>query len=311
MKLHFNLWRLIQLAFTLVLLWFLAQRVQWEEFQLIATDLHWGWLTLAVGLLLMGQAIGVLRWRMLAQSDDVSYNQLLVYYCAGLFANNFLPTGIGGDGVRVAMLSRDLSLTQSVLSVGLDRASGLASLSAVFVVGWLLGVPPSFKLGNLTSSDIAVALGVLTCVIVISMVGVKLFLRSSRVIQWRTHFANYRHYANWRALLFVAYGLSFLANMGIVVSNWFIMQALGIQAPFQAAVWVFLASWLALLLPIAVNGLGLVESGVVGVFALYGVPATAAFSLALINRGLMLGFGLVGGLVSLSWHPSGDSGHSV
>lgn len=311
MKMRTGLWQLIRFVITITLMVLLIQRVQWDHLQLIATRLSWVGLAGAAWLLLIGHGMNVARWWLLVQTNVVSYKRLFVYYCASLFANNFLPTGIGGDGVRVALLSRDVSLARAGFSVGLDRVMGFASFSAIGVLGLWLGLPPSVVVADLTSISSSVALAISAGVILAGIVSARFLLRLPRIIEWRERLGHYTHTTNWRVLLGSAYALSFAANMSIVISNWIIIQAIGVPVPFQAAIWMFLASWLSLLLPIAVNGLGLVEGGIVTVLALYGVPATNSFGIALLNRLLMIIFSLLGGLVSLKWNSHKSLGRSM
>ena len=49
-------------------------------------------------------------------------------YLRGSFYNAFLPTGIGGDAMRIAVLRHDIGLKDSTRSVVIDRASGLAAI---------------------------------------------------------------------------------------------------------------------------------------------------------------------------------------
>ena len=90
-----------------------------------------------------------------------------------------------------------------------------------------------------------------------------------------------------------------MSLVGLVLANWVAFAAFRLDISLGAAVWVVVIVSLALLLPIAVNGLGLMEATYVVLLAQYDVSASAALGVALLMRVLMLFFSLVGGLVSL------------
>ena len=63
----------------------------------------------------------ITRWYILLQSGGnvrISFSDALALTFTGLFSNNFLPTTIGGDVVRLA----------GAMQMGYDRAVSLASL---------------------------------------------------------------------------------------------------------------------------------------------------------------------------------------
>ena len=70
-----------------------------------------------------------MRWYILLRSGNVkiSFGDALALTFTGLFSNNFLPTTIGGDVVRLA----------GAMQLGYDRAVSLASLVADRLIGAL------------------------------------------------------------------------------------------------------------------------------------------------------------------------------
>ncbi len=61
---------------------------------------------------------------------------LLGAYLAGQFANNFLPTTVGGDALRIAQLGRRIgSYSQASASVFVERLTGFLALSLLANAG--------------------------------------------------------------------------------------------------------------------------------------------------------------------------------
>ncbi len=295
--------RIIQIAVTVVLLVLLFRSIEWPTLSAMVVRAQWLYIGLGWLCVLISHLINVLRWRFLLQAPGVSYWRLLVYYGAGLFANNFLPTGIGGDGVRAALLSRDVSVARAVFSVGLDRAMGFASLGVIALIGLWLGLPPRFNLQSVLTVNESWLIGLILVSLMAGLAAFFLFWRSRRVrarlLIWRERLKNYSHTTSWPALLGGALGLSIISSLSIALGNWLLMQAATLSVPFHAAIWTFLLGSLSLLLPISVNGLGVMESSYVLVLAGYGVTTTSAVGVALLLRALMIVFSLLGGGVWL------------
>ena len=103
--------------------------------------------TAGIFALLISRLFVVLRWHILLRSAgiDISLGRTAMLTFTGLFANNFLPTTIGGDVVRMA----------GAMQLGYDRAVCLASMVADRLVGMAgmtvtlhLGLPPVLSLGQ-------------------------------------------------------------------------------------------------------------------------------------------------------------------
>ena len=84
------------------------------------------------------------RWQLLlsAQGYPAPLRDLSASYLVATFFNNFLPSNIGGDVVRVRDSSRLTgSVVTSLAVVAVDRIVGLGALYALAAVAYLLGGP--------------------------------------------------------------------------------------------------------------------------------------------------------------------------
>src|SRR5262249_61968047 len=98
----------------------------------------------AVGLYGGMIALSVWRWRLLlqAQGFPATMRHLSASYLVATFFNNFLPSNIGGDVIRVRDSSRLTgSTTTSLAVVAIDRILGLGALCLLGVSAFLLGGP--------------------------------------------------------------------------------------------------------------------------------------------------------------------------
>ena len=304
---RYRLWlRVLQIAGTFLLAGVLLTRIEWNEIAVLAADFQWAWLIFGCLLVGVSHLVNVGRWRYLLQFPAVSRLRLVTCYGAGLFSNSFLPTGVGGDAVRATMLSRDTGWTRAILSVGLDRSIGLMSFSVLFVIGIWLGVPPGGSI-NALFSGLRTALTVIPIGLTLAALVFVLMWQVWAGLRWymltlRARVSDYGQgwtFRRWALIGGGAYLLAVLSSLLLVVVQYAMFEALNLVVPFSAAVWGMFFGSLSLLLPIALNGLGVMESVYVLVLGSYGLSATTALAAALLIRAMMLFYSLLGGLLTL------------
>ena len=103
---------------------------------------RWGWLFVAVGINFSGLVLRSVRWAILLNGigSTVPLSQLIKLYFVGAFFNGVLPSGFGGDVVRIIEVAEDVPQATAAGTVIVDRLSGLMGL---FLLGLLvLGFNP-------------------------------------------------------------------------------------------------------------------------------------------------------------------------
>src|SRR5512141_1723930 len=123
------LFRLAGTVLAIVLIIVLVQEGGWSEVisalkEISVTRIIW-----SLAFVLISRCFVALRWYVLLRSGNVkiSLSESTALTFTGLFANNFLPTTIGGDVVRLA----------GAMQLGYDRAVCLASIAADRLMGAL------------------------------------------------------------------------------------------------------------------------------------------------------------------------------
>src|SRR5207245_9981689 len=109
-------------------------------------------LLLALGLFVFGVFLRAFRWRALLSDRGLHVPVVVLtqLYFIGQFFNTLLPTGFGGDVVRVVELARyGVSKSDSLSTVFLDRLSGLMAvfLMTLAVIHFTATVLPPGPLG--------------------------------------------------------------------------------------------------------------------------------------------------------------------
>jgi uncharacterized protein (TIRG00374 family) len=280
------------------------------------------WLLVAIALQLVGIALSSLKWHTIlaAHGQHQPYGWLLRTYLVGQFANNFLPTGVGGDAVRAVQLGRRIgSYSQSSASVFVDRLTGFLALSFIANVALVMTYTglAGFQLTASNPSDhqylnddliFLITIG-FTVIAVLAVIGcfIAPFLHQqfgkflpefidSRIEKVARSLANYFPKGKWLVLVL---GLSFAFQMLWVTINYVCGQALGIDAPFLMFALIAPIADILGLLPIFVNNIGARE--LVFTFFLFyvGVPKAMAIALAFIVLSVRLIVSVLGGIVML------------
>ena len=95
----------------------------------------------AFALYLASMLVAAYRWRILLRTQGIEAGvwRLTRYYLIGSFFNNFLPSSVGGDVVRVlALTTRGCSAPVSFASVFVERLIGFLAIALLSIASLLL-----------------------------------------------------------------------------------------------------------------------------------------------------------------------------
>lgn len=216
-------------------------------------------------------------------------------YFGAMFASMFLPSSIGGDAVRAYAVGRaDAQIPEVAVSIFVERALGFLALCLVATTALLTA------LGSAGAS--AEARSILPWVLAVGVAGVVviglpvftgsvgdelkdgqgLWARIRRL--WGRLIISYRRYADHRWRL-AGVGLASVAEqlfpIGVI---WLLAMALDVPAGVLAVAVATPIAMFVMRLPLAIDGLGVVEGALVYFLSLFGVPAEGALAIAVANR---------------------------
>jgi len=243
---------------------------------------------------------------------DVPSRSLLASFLVALFFNNFLPSNIGGDVIRIGDTARPArSKTVATLVVLADRVLGLmalvliAALAATAMAGAARRAPlpiwPSWLWAGLLLAAAASAPAVL------APAGVGRLLQPLTVLhpEWigtridslTTVLERFRDRPGF---LVGCFGGALFVQATIVVFYLAVAHALRINiAAFDLAVIVPI-SFIVQMLPVSVNGFGVREATFSFYFVRVGQPIEAALLVSLVATALIMLFSLSGAAVYVS-----------
>ncbi len=261
------------------------------------------WLFAIAGFL-AGHLVGAGKWRLLVAAAGArpDARESVRAHAAGLFANLCLPSLVGGDVVRAALLLRDGHPAAPVaLGSIADRWIDTASVVTIASAG-ALSMPGAIDPTSrrvLVASALLLAGSVFAALLASRLVDPRRLPARVASLLARTRDA-FDALRTRPLVVVVAFGISCAVQSSFVGISLALGRAVGIELP--ASVWL-LASPLAkltALLPVSLGGLGVREAAFVVLLAPFGVEASAAIAQSLLWQGVLVAGGLVAGLGALA-----------
>jgi uncharacterized membrane protein YbhN (UPF0104 family) len=257
-----------------------------------------------IGVLFVGNLIVGLRWHLILSAASASPGpaSLLKIVLVGLFFNQVLPTGVGGDAVRAWRCCKlGIGLGAAIRSILLDRACGYIVIVAVYAAALptLLHVLPEAR----EQAGVAGVLGAA----VVGLLGLlsidrlpQLLLRLPLIAQLAELSRESRRLFTHPRRCSTVLSLSVLTIALTVVAFKLIADAIGSRLPLGVWAMVVPPVTLIQLLPVSLAGWGVREAALVVALGSFGVPAEAALATSILLGLCMIVVGLPGGLIWLT-----------
>ncbi len=194
----------------------------------------------------------------------------------GLFANNFLPTTIGGDVLRLA----------GAMQLGYDRAVSLASLAADRIVG-MLGVCFTVPLGLIPT------LHILGHGVTQSFIWSTLFTKATDFIKRTLQTFSIWLRRPWALL--AALGCTWGHMLCNFLMLYILIEGLGGHVGFWLIAGLWSLAYFVTLIPISINGLGVQELSQTFLFSSVGGLSTpVSLTIAVLFRAFYIAASLIG-----------------
>jgi uncharacterized protein (TIRG00374 family) len=295
------------------LLYVLLSRVDLPRLWHTARTASVPWLAFALLLYFLMIVVSAWRWGLLlaAQHVELGFGALMSSYLVATFFNNFLPSNIGGDVVRIRDTARLAgSKTLATTVVLLDRGIGLLGLVFVAAVGATLTARRSDVVGPIGPGVLWAALAIglaMSAPALLRPHAVGRLLRPLQALhqEWvgeriaRLTAALARFRSAPRALLHCFLG-AILVQALLVAFYAAIARALLIPIPFAHLAILIPVSFIVQMLPVSVNGFGVREATFSVYFARLHLPLESALALSFIGAGLIILFSTSGAMVYLT-----------
>jgi uncharacterized membrane protein YbhN (UPF0104 family) len=303
---------LLKAAVSVALLALLFSKVDVARLWSVARTASVPWLVGALGLYLAMILVSAWRWGLLLQAQRIahSFAGLTASFLVATFFNNFLPSNIGGDVIRIADTAPAAgSKTLATTVVLIDRGLGLLGLVLVAALGASAGLGPA-AVGPVGPGILWAGFGVAAMVATPALLmpeGFTKLFQPLRVLhpEWVDErlgrlTAALSRFKETPTTLFSCF-VGAVAVQGILVAFYLaIAHSLRIPITFTQLAVVVPISFVVQMAPVSMNGFGVREATFGYYFTRLGLPLESALLVSFIGAVLVIVFSLSGGVVYLA-----------
>ena len=282
----------ISAGLLIYLLYYVGMQAIVEEFNNILANSGIVYIMYALITYIIAVVIMSIRWQVILHGYgfNTRWGKLFGYYLIGMFFNNFLPSTIGGDVIRVFKVVDDVQNKSSALaSVIIERLMGVAATLFLAFISLLI-LWQEFQ-----NPQLLYVSGCFFLVIVLFFFGLirnrpfKYLVRIFETIKWfnigekfNRVFEAIHFFQKRRRILAYAFIYSLFSQAGIVIMNYALARALKMEISLTYLFLVVMVTFIITILP-SINGIGIREFGFISLLSKAGVSNATALSLSFLN----------------------------
>jgi uncharacterized membrane protein YbhN (UPF0104 family) len=300
----------VKAAVSIGLLYLLISRVDVSRLWSVARTASPLLLAAALGLYFAGILVSAWRWRILlrAQHVELPFSFLTQSFLVATFFNNFLPSNIGGDVIRITDSARIIgSRTLATTVVLIDRGLGLLGLALMAASG--ASLMHRMVVGRVGPGVLWAGFGVSAIVAAPALLfpeTITGLLQPLRVFhqEWvdarlaKLTFALTKFKETPTALAECFAGA--VAVQGILVAFYLaIARSMHIPIGLAELAVIVPVSFIVQMIPLSVNGFGVREATFGFYFTRLGLPLESALLVSFMGAALIMLFSLSGGVAYL------------
>lgn len=262
-------------------------------------NINWGFAIVALGVFWLAQMVSSLRYVYIANvlGGRLSLSMSAKAHFVGLWFNQVLPTSLGGDIIKVAVLRPTVGLGVALRSAILDRFSGLFILMLAIIITLPLYskiFPP--EQGALYFGLKGLSIAFVMATLLLAWAATRIRARVSHT-QLASKFLRLisdiwlfrKGQSLWRQLW-----TSTIVHLNGIAVYGLLGMALGFEVNPLTFVLIVPLVYLVALLPISFAGWGVREAGAIWLFGLVGIPKENSLLLSVAYGSMLILAGLPG-----------------
>jgi len=302
---------LVKAIVSIGLLALLFSRVDVSRLWGVARKASLGWLAFALLLYLAMLLASALRWGVLLRAQHVRlpFSFLTQSFLVATFFNNFLPSNIGGDVIRIADSAKAAgSKTLATTVVLIDRGLGVLGLALIAATG--ATIMQRMAVGPVGPGILWAGFGLGAIIATPALLmpeAVTKLLQPLRVFhrEWVDERIEKLTYALTRfketpAALAACFAGAVVVQAILVLFYVAIARSMNIPIGFAELAVIVPVSFIVQMVPLSVNGFGIREATFGFYFTRLGLPLESALVVSFVGAALIMLFSLSGGVAYLS-----------
>jgi len=302
---------LVKAIVSIGLLALLFSRVDVSRLWGVARNASLGWLAFALLLYLAMLLASALRWGVLLRAQHVRlpFSFLTQSFLVATFFNNFLPSNIGGDVIRIADSAKAAgSKTLATTVVLIDRGLGVLGLALIAATG--ATIMQRMAVGPVGPGILWAGFGLGAIIATPALLmpeAVTKLLQPLRVFhrEWVDERIEKLTYALTRfketpTALAACFAGAVVVQAILVLFYVAIARSMNIPIGFAELAVIVPVSFIVQMVPLSVNGFGIREATFGFYFTRLGLPLESALVVSFVGAALIMLFSLSGGIAYLS-----------
>ena len=289
-------------CFGLIILVFIIFKIDLNQASAILQQVSWKNFLTVLYVYLLSKTLSAYKWAIISNhiGFTCTVSQYLRLYFQGMFYNQFLPTGIGGDIIKGYFLyqhdKNHLKPDYAAATILFDRLSGIFVLLTLLLPGCLL----HFKQLPVLVSYIMLAAigGAAVCAMLIACLSYRRKIFKNKLIN-RILFLTSLYLDK---TFFKIFAISLVFHFMALIIHTLIGWDLNLKVTQSYYLILYPATAILASLPISLNGLGIREWAYVFFLGLSGIASPAAFVFALYWGLILLAASLTGAIFLINWN---------
>ena len=256
---------------------------------------------LVISLFVVGHIISALKWRLMLRAVGINIRVSLSVraHFAGLFANLCLPSIVGGDFIRAALVIREQKSELTAIALG-SLADRLNDVLALLIIASLASfLLPSAQ--EIVSGEALTLLAIIILSCLVASIAVVRFLPRSILPKFlhsvfdKINRAMDSLFSN-PLIALMGLTLSLLIQGGFVGLNMILANAMAMDVSILLWMFAWPMAKLVALAPISLGGIGVREVALAGILSPFGVEAGLAVAQSLSWEIVLIFTGLFSGI---------------
>jgi glycosyltransferase 2 family protein len=283
----------LKLIVSFGILFYFFSILDYEKFLGIIPQVSPVFILLLLLLIILRNILAAFRFKYLAAvRRDIGILALTRQYFIAAMFNMFLPTALGGDSVRVFLLSEcRFSKKDSLILILIERIIGFFSLILISLVAvFFFEVPDQILY-------LVVGISAAYFLLILMLFVLPLNTRFRKINLFKKINDNIQIFHRIRSdkpLLSKTLILSFVYQLASISLSYTVALAFDIRIPFVVFLGFVPLVWLFMMIPVSLGGLGLREVAFVYLFAMVGIEKETALIISLGTFLALILNGLIG-----------------
>ena len=247
-----NTFKFLKLGVGIFIFTMFLLSIDFEKIKSLINQITWYHIMAILVLSVLRNIIATWRFKILLSNNyNISFSEILHQYFVASFYNNILPSALGGDAVRMVLLSKSaMNKSAAIITITIERLIGLYALIVIaFISFWLWNTPDNWRI-LISGTFIAFTL------LILFLYFFKLNSKNNTISNIYSAINVLKNNTKALSLSFI---LSIVFQMISIFINFYLAKAINYECKMIHFMTIVPIVWFFTMIPISFGGIGLRE----------------------------------------------------